>query len=84
MHIKDRGMYLYCRLLIVVVYIKQLNRSLIIIVQSGCTEGESKEKTWCMGLYAGVDYNLTLCSLQRRLHIYHEQPYARVYLVERL
>jgi hypothetical protein len=33
-----------------------------------------------MGPYAGVDYNLTLCSLQSRLlqHTYHEQPYARV------
>jgi hypothetical protein len=30
-------------------------------------------------LNAGVDYNLTLCSLQSRLqHIYHGQPYARV------
>ncbi len=29
--------------------------------------------------YAGVDNNLTLCSLQSRLqHIYHRQPYARV------
>ncbi len=33
----------------------------------------------CMGPYAGVDYNLTLCPLQSRLqHIYHGQPYARV------
>jgi hypothetical protein len=32
-----------------------------------------------MGSYAGVDYNLTLCSLQSRLqHIYHGHPYARV------
>jgi hypothetical protein len=33
------------------------------------------------GLYALVDYNLTLCPLQSRLqlqHIYHGQPYARV------
>jgi hypothetical protein len=31
------------------------------------------------GLYAGVDYNLTLCPLQSRLqHIYHGQPYAIV------
>jgi hypothetical protein len=37
------------------------------------TEAESKS------LYAGVDYNLTLCPLQSRLqHIYHGQPYARV------
>jgi|LakMenEpi03Aug12_release.lakeMendotaPanAssembly.Ray.scaffolds.fasta_scaffold5338210_1 hypothetical protein len=29
--------------------------------------------------YAGVDYNLTLCRLQSRLHhIYNGQPYARV------
>jgi hypothetical protein len=40
---------------------------------------ESKEKTWCIGPCVGVDYNLTLCSLQSRLqHIYHGQPYARV------
>ncbi len=25
-----------------------------------------------------VDYNLTLCRLQSRLHTYHVQPYARV------
>jgi hypothetical protein len=32
-----------------------------------------------MGLYAGVDYNLTLCPLQSRLqHIYHGQPFAGV------
>jgi hypothetical protein len=35
--------------------------------------------TECMGPYAKVDYNLTLCPLQSRLqHIYHWQPYARV------
>ncbi len=43
------------------------------------TEAESQEKTWCMGPYAGVDYNLTLCPLQSRLqHIYNGQPYASV------
>ncbi len=43
--------------------------------------GRIRRKTWWMGPYAGVDYNLTLCPLQRRLqHIYHGQPYARVYL----
>jgi hypothetical protein len=26
-------------------------------------EAKSKEKTWYMGPYGGVDYNLTLCSL---------------------
>ncbi len=41
--------------------------------------GQIQRKTWCMGTYAGVDYNLTLCPLQSRLqHIYHGQPYARV------
>jgi hypothetical protein len=30
-----------------------------------------------MGSYTGVDYNLTLCRLQR---IYHGQLYARVHL----
>jgi hypothetical protein len=35
-----------------------------------------------MGLYAGVDYNLTLCPLQSRLqHNYHGQPYARTDLI---
>jgi hypothetical protein len=38
------------------------------------TVPESKEKTWCMGPYAGVDYNLTFCRLQ---HIYHGQAYAK-------
>jgi hypothetical protein len=42
-------------------------------------EAESKEKTLCMGPYAGVDYNLTLWQLQSRLqHIYRGHPYARV------
>ncbi len=32
-------------------------------------------------MYAGVDYNLTLCPLQSRLQlIYHEQLYAKVEL----
>ncbi len=36
-------------------------------------------KIWCMGPYAGVDYNLTLSRLQSQLqHIYHGQPYASV------
>ncbi len=40
--------------------------------------GRIKRKTWCIGPYAGVDYNLILCPLQSRLqHIYHGQPYAR-------
>jgi hypothetical protein len=48
------------------------------------TEAESKEKTWCMGPYAGVDYNLTLCALQSRLlHIHHGQPYAGVDFIPR-
>ena len=43
------------------------------------TRGRIQRKTWCIGTFAGVDYNLTLCPLQSRLqHIYHEQPYARV------
>jgi hypothetical protein len=38
-----------------------------------------KTNTCCMGLYAGVDYNLTLRLLQCRLqHIYHGPPDARV------
>ncbi len=37
--------------------------------------GRIQRKTWCMGPYAGVYYNLTLCPLQSRLlHIYHGQP----------
>ncbi len=46
--------------------------------------GRIQSKTWRMGSYAGVDYNITLCPLQSRLqHIYHGrigQPYARVEL----
>ncbi len=38
------------------------------------TVPESKEKTWYMGPYAGVDYNLTFGQLQ---HIYHGQAYAK-------
>ncbi len=44
-------------------------------------EADPKEKTQCMGPYAGVDYNLTLCRFQSRLqhmYSYHGQPYARV------
>jgi hypothetical protein len=40
-------------------------------VHRGCIQRE----TWCMGLYAVVDYYLTLCRLQ---HMYHREPYARV------
>jgi hypothetical protein len=29
--------------------------------------GRIQTKTWCVGPYAGVDYNLTLCQLQSRL-----------------
>ncbi len=33
----------------------------------GCrNEAESKEKTWCLGPYAGVDYNLTLFRFDSR------------------
>ncbi len=43
--------------------------------------GQIQRKTWCMGPYAGVDYNLTIRPLQSRLqHIYHGQPYDRVNL----
>ncbi len=45
------------------------------------TEAESKEKhgEWDPTVYAGVDYNLTLCPLQSRLQrIYYGQPYAGV------
>jgi hypothetical protein len=44
------------------------------------TRGRIQRKTWCMGTYAGADYNLTtLCPLQsRQQHIYHGQPYSRV------
>ncbi len=48
--------------------------------------GRIQRKTWCLGPYAAVAYNLTLCPLESRLqHIYHGQPlpestltYARV------
>ncbi len=43
------------------------------------SRGRIQRKTWCMGPYAGADYNLTVCPLQSRLqHIYHGQPNARV------
>jgi hypothetical protein len=41
--------------------------------------GRIQRKPWCMGPYAGVDYNLTLCPRKSRLqNIYHGQPFARV------
>ncbi len=44
--------------------------------------GRIQRKSWCMGPYAGIDYNHTLCPLQSRLqHIYLGQPYARVDLI---
>ncbi len=43
------------------------------------SEGRIQRKTWCIGPYARVDYNLTWCQLQSRLqHVYHGQPYSRV------
>ncbi len=43
------------------------------------SRGRIQRKTWRMGPYAGVDYNIALCPLQSRLqHIYHGQPYAGV------
>jgi hypothetical protein len=38
---------------------------------------ESKEKTWCVGPYAGVDYNHPLCPLPTHLQW---EPYARANL----
>jgi hypothetical protein len=36
--------------------------------------GQIQRKTWCLGLYAGDDYNLTLCPFHSLLqHIYHGQ-----------
>ncbi len=37
-----------------------------------------QRKTWCIGPYAGVDYNPTLCRFQ---HMYHGQPYTKVYCI---
>ncbi len=51
-----------------------LSRSRLKLVQH-----VAQRQTRCMGPYVGVDYNLTLCPLQRRLqHIYHGPPYARL------
>ncbi len=37
-----------------------------------------QRETWCMGPYAGVDYNLTLSQLRSWLqHMHHGQPNAR-------
>jgi hypothetical protein len=37
--------------------------------------GRIQRKTWCMGPYVGVDYNLNLCRLQ---YMYHGQPLVSV------
>jgi hypothetical protein len=43
------------------------------------SRGRIQRKTWCMGPFAGVDYNLTLCRLLSRLqHIHHGQPHTWV------
>ncbi len=39
-------------------------------------EWQIQRKTWCMGPYAGVDYNLTFCPLQGRLQ--HSYPAMKV------
>jgi hypothetical protein len=39
----------------------------------------NQSKAWFRGHYSGVDYNLTLCTIQSRLQrIYQWQPYAKV------
>jgi hypothetical protein len=49
------------------------------LIVNSVVRGRIQRKTWCMGPFAGVDYNLPFCLLQSRLqHIYHGQPYARV------
>ncbi len=37
--------------------------------------GRIQRKTWCIGPYDGIDYNIALCQLQ---HKYHGQTCARV------
>jgi hypothetical protein len=52
--------------------------SLVNISAESTQRSNPKKKAWCIGPYAGVDYNLTLCPLQSRLqplqHIYYGQP----------
>ncbi len=44
---------------------------------------QRKTKTWCMGPYDRVDYNLTLCPPQSRLqHIYHGVPSSTLTLCQ--
>jgi hypothetical protein len=46
--------------------------------------GRMQRTTWCIGPYAEVDFNLTLCPHQSRLqNIYHGQPDARVDFIPR-
>jgi hypothetical protein len=46
----------------------------IVVVHFHEFRGRIQRKTWKMGPYAGVDYNLTFCPLQSRFpHIYHGQ-----------
>ncbi len=58
---------------------KDVNLSLLARIN---IRGRIQRKTCCMGPYAGVDYNLTLCRLQNRVeHMDHGQPDARVDLI---
>ncbi len=45
--------------------------SSVVMYRSLVYRGRVQIKTLCMGPYAGVDYNLTLCRLR---HMYHGQP----------
>jgi hypothetical protein len=57
------ALYASCRLVFCIPY--------LVFCAKG-SRGRIQRKTWCPGPYAGVDYNLTLCSLQSRLqHMYH-------------
>jgi hypothetical protein len=46
------------------------------------TEAESKEKTWCMGPYAVVDFNLT--SARNYRHSFHENKPKTLVFYDRL
>jgi hypothetical protein len=49
------------------------------LVFGSISRGRIQRKIWCLGPFAGVDYNLTFCPLQSGLqHVYHGQSYARV------
>ncbi len=77
-HNKDLCTSMYCTY--VHLHLYRSNQSLLFESKTyRIYRGRIQRKTWCMGPYAGVDYNPTLRPLQSQFqHIYHGQPYVRV------